>query len=201
MKYHCLKQMPLSYGKKFNQHIYNESKWKPCADSQQAHGNRHFIRKAELGIECGRYRFHNRCVAIKLNRLPKVKKTGMHEFQYDLEFEGIQYDLFRVTYDVTIDTTTNELQDVQGDTLTGDLHRFMTVLVANANRVFPGKWVLGVCPETAGDKTLTFGESDNCLSVLQNLCGESNLQSTFMKRSVRHCHIHSNMAGGVVCMS
>lgn len=115
----------------------------------------------------------------KLNRLPKVKKTGMHEFQYDLEFEGIQYDLFRVTYDVTIDTTTNELQDVQGDTLTGDLHRFMTVLVANANRVFPGKWVLGVCPETAGDKTLTFGESDNCLSVLQNLCGESNFNVEF----------------------
>lgn len=115
----------------------------------------------------------------KLNRLPKVKKTGMHEFQYDLEFEGIQYDLFRVTYDVTIDTTTNELQDVQGDTLTGDLHRFMTVLVANANRVFPGKWVLGVCPETAGDKTLTFGESDNCLSVLQNLCSESNFNVEF----------------------
>ena len=115
----------------------------------------------------------------KLNRLPKVKKTGMHEFQYDLEFEGIQYDLFRVTYDVTIDTTTNELQDVQGDTLTGDLHRFMTVLIANANRVFPGKWVLGVCPETAGDKTLTFGESDNCLSVLQNLCSESNFNVEF----------------------
>lgn len=115
----------------------------------------------------------------KLNRLPKVKKTGMHEFQYDLEFEGIQYDLFRVTYDVTIDTTTNELQDVQGDTLTGDLHRFMTVLVANANRVFPGKWVLGVCPETSGDKTLTFGESDNCLSVLQNLCSESNFNVEF----------------------
>lgn len=99
-----------------------------------------------------------------------------------------------MTYDVTIDTTTNELQDVQGDTLTGDLHRFMTVLVANANRVFPGKWVLGVCPETAGDKTLTFGESDNCLSVLQifavNPISMLNLrlsnqmgsiQSTFMK--------------------
>lgn len=150
----------------------------------------------------------------KLNRLPKVKKTGMHEFQYDLEFEGIQYDLFRVTYDVTIDTTTNELQDVQGDTLTGDLHRFMTVLIANANRVFPGKWVLGVCPETASDKTLTFGESDNCLSVLQtfavNRTSMSNLrlsnqtgfiQSTCMKKLVRPCHIRSNTARGVACMN
>lgn len=115
----------------------------------------------------------------KLNQLPRVKKTGMHEFQYDLEFEGIQYDLFRVTYDLTVDTTTNELQDVLGDSLTGDLRRFMTVLIANANRVFPGRWVLGLCPETAGDKTLTFGESDNCLSVLQDLCGESNFNVEF----------------------
>lgn len=115
----------------------------------------------------------------KLNRLPSVKKTGMHQFQYTLQFEGVQYDLFRITYDLTIDTTTNELQDVQGDTLTGNLHRFMTVLIANANRVFPGKWKLGACPDTIGDKTLTFGESDNCLSVLQNLCNQSNFNVEF----------------------
>lgn len=115
----------------------------------------------------------------KLNRLPSVKKTGMHQFQYTLQFEGVQYDLFRITYDLTIDTTTNELQDVQGDTLTGNLHRFMAVLIANANRVFPGKWKLGACPDTIGDKTLTFGESDNCLSVLQNLCGQSNFNVEF----------------------
>lgn len=124
----------------------------------------------------------------KLNRLPKVKRTGMHEFSYDLEFEGIQYDLLRVTYDLTIDTTNNQLQDVQGDSLTGDLHRFMVVLIANANRVFPGKWVLGSCPETIGDKTLTFGESDNCLSVLQNLCGESNFNVEFEIETANGVH-------------
>lgn len=107
-----------------------------------------------------------------LNRLPKPKKTGMHEFQYSLQFEGVQYDLLRATYDVTIDTTNNKLQDVQGDSLTGDLCRFLTVLIANANRVFPGKWRLGSCPDTATDVTLTFGESDNCLSVLQSLMGK-----------------------------
>lgn len=107
-----------------------------------------------------------------LNRLPKPKKTGMHEFQYTLQFEGVQYDLLRATYDVTIDTTNNTLQDVQGDSLTGDLRLFLTVLIANANRVFPGKWRLGSCPDTASDVTLTFGESDNCLSVLQSLMGK-----------------------------
>ena len=115
----------------------------------------------------------------RLNRLPKVSKTGMQEYQYDLEFEGIQYDLMRVTYDVNINTTNNQLQDIQGDSLTGDLKRFMDVLISNANRVFPGKWALGVCPETDGDKTLTFSESDNCLSVLQTLCSEDKFGVEF----------------------
>lgn len=115
----------------------------------------------------------------RLNRLPKVSKTGMQEYQYDLEFEGIQYDLMRVTYDVNINTTNNQLQDIQGDSLTGDLKRFMKVLISNANRVFPGKWALGVCPETDGDNTLTFSESDNCLSVLQTLCSKDKFGVEF----------------------
>ena len=107
----------------------------------------------------------------KLNRLPKIQKTGAQEFKYDLEFEGVQYDLFRVIYDLTIDTTNNELQDVSGESLTGDIGRFLTVLISNANRVFPGKWKLGEYPkDTKGDTTITFSEGDNCLSVLQTIC-------------------------------
>ena len=115
----------------------------------------------------------------KMNRLPSVKKTGAYEYEYTLQYEGVQYDLYRVTYDLTIDTTSCELQDIQGDSLTGNLKRFMDVLVANANRVFPGKWAVGVCPDTDNDKTLTFGESDNCLSVLQSLCSEDNFNVEF----------------------
>ena len=106
----------------------------------------------------------------RLNRLPKVKKTGMHEFQYELEFEGAQYDMMRATYDLNIDTTKNELADVSADSLTGNMKRFADVLVSNLNRVFPGKWLLGDCPETSEDTTLTFAETDNCLSVAQDLC-------------------------------
>lgn len=112
----------------------------------------------------------------RLNRLPVVKKEGKRLFSYDLEFEGVQYDLMRATYDLTIDTTNNELQDVQADTLTGNLERFATVLIANANRVFPGKWVLGGFPANTEDKTLTFAENDNCLSVVQRICSEYNIE-------------------------
>lgn len=105
-----------------------------------------------------------------LNRTPVMKKTGMHDFQYTLTFEGAQYDLLRVQYELSIETTGNTLQDVQGETLTGTLQKFMQVLIANANRVFPGKWSLGACPETEY-KTIGFS-GENCLAVLQTLCNE-----------------------------
>ena len=111
-----------------------------------------------------------------LNRLPQVRKTGMQEFVYTLIFEGVQYDLIRAQYELSVETSGNTLQDVQGDSLTGTLHKFMEVLVANANRVFPGKWSLGTCPET-DYKTLTF-DGENCLAVLQNLCSQFTEGST-----------------------
>ena len=114
----------------------------------------------------------------RLNQLPRVRRTGAHKYAYDLTFEGVQYDLLRAFYDVTIETTGNTLQDVHGDALTGDLRRFATVLVSNANRVFPGKWRLGTCPATIADKTLTFGDGDNCLAVYQNLCKTFDVEAT-----------------------
>ncbi len=114
----------------------------------------------------------------RLNRLPHATKTGMHANSYDLEFEGVQYDLIRVTYDLTIDTTNNELQEIQADSLCGDLRTFANVLISNTNRVFPDTWVLGSCPDTIEDKTLVFGESDNCLNVLYRLCEEFGVEVT-----------------------
>ena len=102
-----------------------------------------------------------------LNNPPREIKNSESDFTYDLEFEGVQYDLMRASYSVNVDTTTNEIQDLNGDALTGDIEMFLNVLISNANRVFPDKWVLGIFPANTETKTLTFSESDNCLSVLQ----------------------------------
>lgn len=133
----------------------------------------------------------------KMNRLPKVNKTGAHQFSYDLEYEGVQYDLARATYDLTIATTSNELQDVQADSLIGDLERFATVLLANANRVMPGKWLLGDCPETIADKLLSFSEADNCLSVLQMLCSEFDTEFEIEQLSTGENVIHFRKSGQI----
>ena len=118
----------------------------------------------------------------KLNQLPKVQKTGANRYSYELTFEGVQYDLLRAFCDVTIETTGNTLQDVQGDALTGNLRRFATVLIANANRVFPDMWRLGECPETAADKTLTFSDGDNCLAVFQSLCRTFEVEAEIVQK-------------------
>lgn len=106
-----------------------------------------------------------------LNIPPKETKLSENKFRYDLQFEGAQYDLSRATYDVNIDTTGS---DLYADALTGNMKLFLDVLIANINRVFPGKWVLGTYPNDTETKTLTFSETDNCLAVLQRLCEEYN---------------------------
>ena len=132
----------------------------------------------------------------RLNRLPKVKKDGEFGYTYDLEFEGIQYDLLRAMYNVNVDTTNNTIKDVTGDSLTGDLARFMAVLIANANRVFPGVWSIGQMPEsTEGDVTMSFGESDNCLAVLQSLCEKFNVEFSITSNDGIHFAINMGKVG------
>ena len=115
-----------------------------------------------------------------LNTPARERKLSENNFQYDMQFEGVQYDLLRASFNVNIDTTSNDIQDISGDSITGDIKLFLDVLVANANRVFgTGKWAVGTYP--AGTKTLTlsFNDSDNCLTVLQSLCGEDSFGTEF----------------------
>jgi hypothetical protein len=115
-----------------------------------------------------------------LNTPAKERKISENRFQYDMQFEGVQYDLLRATFNVNIDTTSNQIQDINGDDITGDIKIFLDVLIANANRVFgTGKWVLGSYPTGTKTITLTFNDSDNCLTVLQNLCSEDNFNTEF----------------------
>lgn len=114
-----------------------------------------------------------------LNTPPTERKISESHFIYDLQFEGVQYDMLRAAYSVNVDTTSNEIQDINGDSLTGDLKRFLDVMISNLNRVFPGKWSLGTYPANTETRTETFSDSDNCLSVLQSLCGEDKYNTEF----------------------
>ncbi|WP_373248850.1 hypothetical protein [Bacteroides thetaiotaomicron] len=102
-----------------------------------------------------------------LNFLPTIKKTGNRKFSYDLTFEGPQYELLDVQFLLPDDTT--------GDSFTGNLKDFLDVLLQNIRRIFPSKWALGEYPADTEYKTLSY-VGENCLSVLQNLCKEHNIE-------------------------
>lgn len=106
-----------------------------------------------------------------MNKLPDVDKVGSRNFKYTIRFEGAHYSMARVAYLLNVTTTSSSLQDVQGNSLIGDIGVFLNVLMVNLNRVFPGKWTLGTYPhDTNADTLLTIDEGENCLSVLQTLC-------------------------------
>lgn len=106
-----------------------------------------------------------------VNQLPVIEKHGSRNHAIKVRFEGVQYTMARVTYMLSVETTDLTLQDVRGNSLIGDISIFLDVMVANLNRVFPGEWAVGVYPSgTAADTLITFGDDDNCLSVLQTLC-------------------------------
>lgn len=105
----------------------------------------------------------------KANQLPEPAKNGLRRFEYDITFEGLQYDLIDAQYKLP--------PEAYGDTYYSDLYGHLRVLVWNANRVQPNKWRLGVCPAegTTAYKNINTA-SRNCLQVLQDVCGEWNVE-------------------------
>lgn len=105
----------------------------------------------------------------KANQLPEPTKNGLRKFEYDITFEGLQYDLIDAQYKLP--------PEAYGDTYYSDLFGHLRVLVWNANRVQPNKWRLGSCPAegTTAYKNINTS-SRNCLQVLQDVCSEWNVE-------------------------
>jgi|GEM_PF-1355906 len=100
-----------------------------------------------------------------LNQLPAVKKISTHLFQYNAVFQSPIYDLLKAGYMLFDNTSTPPQADFP---LTGTPDTFVTLLVANLNRVFGGDvWSKGTVL-TADVQTLTFS-NENCYAVIQKL--------------------------------
>lgn len=112
-----------------------------------------------------------------INQNVPMTKVGENQYKYSATFEGIQYQLARSSYDVNLDPTLTNA-DLRSDSLTGDLRRFVSVLIVSSQDGTPGLFEMGDVPEVTETKTLTFGDGDNCLSIAQRLSQEYNLPLT-----------------------
>jgi hypothetical protein len=134
-----------------------------------------------------------------LNAMPEPTKEGEHQYKTDLTFEGIQYKLIDVQYrnkDVLGNNTSGSF------TLMADLALAMQVLIncLNSHAKAEGSgevWMLGDCPNTEY-KELTFS-NENCLAVLQRLCGEDlfNIEFEIEPLGNKKYKLHLRKAGSV----
>ena len=134
-----------------------------------------------------------------LNAMPEPTKEGENQYKTDLTFEGIQYKLIDVQYrnkDVLGNNTSGSF------TLMADLALAMQVLIncLNSHAKAEGSgevWMLGDCPNTEY-KELTFS-NENCLAVLQRLCGEDlfNIEFEIEPLGNKQYKLHLRKAGSV----
>ena len=134
-----------------------------------------------------------------LNQMPQPTKQGERKYSTQLNFEGLQYKLIDVMY---------RNKDVLGYNSTGTFQLVCTLAEAmgvlinclNAHAEAEGcgeQWELGDCPAT-DYKDLSFSE-ENCLAVLQRLCGEECYNTEFEMEALgnRHYRLHLRKAGSV----
>lgn len=106
----------------------------------------------------------------KINKRPTEKKLSKSEYIYDVEFEGLMYDLSKAKFfnaDVTGYKTTSSFS------LTGTIEAFLIVIKNNLQRI-SAKWEIGhfVNGET---KTISFSK-DDCFSAMQKICDEFKVE-------------------------
>lgn len=110
-------------------------------------------------------------------------------YKHDAVFYGVMYELMKTQYR---DCDANGKSTRSTFDLTYSIKDFVKVIIYNLNRDYPGLWKFDEdnCPDT-DPITIQFSKQ-NCLQVLQSLCGDSNFKLEFkisQAEGVRTIHI------------
>ena len=128
----------------------------------------------------------------RINQLPSVTKNSENNFEYDLVFQGLMFDLKRCKF---FNADANDFKTELEFPLIGDLEFFLTV-VRNNMRRFSIDWEVGSFPANTETKSLSFS-SDNCLSALQKICQEYKVEF-WIKQENGKFKIHTGAFGNTI---
>ena len=128
----------------------------------------------------------------RLNQLPSVTKNSENNFEYDIIFQGLMFDLKRCKF---FNADANDFKTELEFPLIGDLEFFLTV-VRNNMRRFSIDWEVGNFPANTETKSLSFS-SDNCLSALQKICQEYKVEF-WIKQEAGKFKIHTGAFGNTI---
>lgn len=142
-----------------------------------------FISAVTVGFQIGDYieafgeRYH-------LNALPQLTKNDDRHFEYELTFEGIQYQLIKAQY---LDVDATGYSTGSDFSLMGNLDDFASLIITNLKRLYGnGAWELGTVTSGTDSRLLTF-QSVTCLAALQSLCQEYE-QEFYIERTDTNKH-------------
>ncbi|QNS40182.1 hypothetical protein H0S70_07145 [Chryseobacterium manosquense] len=102
----------------------------------------------------------------RINTLPTFKKTSNTEYSYEIEAQGLMYDLLRCKF---FNADGEGFKTTTDFPLIGNLEVFLVAIRNNMHR-FSANWEIGNFASTE-TKMITFGD-DTCLSALQKICQE-----------------------------
>lgn len=124
----------------------------------------------------------------KINKRPTEQKLSETDYVYDIDFEGLMYDLSKCKFfnaDATSFKTTSDFS------LTGTIEVFLICLKNNLQRIST-KWEIGhfVNGET---KTISFSK-DDCFSALQKICDEFKVEFVTVEINNKYC-VHTGNFG------
>lgn len=106
----------------------------------------------------------------KINKRPTEKKLSKSAYVYDVEFEGLMYELSKAKF---FNTDATGFKTTSSFSLTGTIETFLIVIKNNLQRIST-KWEIGhfVNGET---KTISFSK-DDCFSAMQKICDEFKVE-------------------------
>ena len=124
----------------------------------------------------------------KINKRPTEQKLSETDYVYDIDFEGLMYDLSKCKFfnaDATSFKTTSDFS------LTGTIEVFLICLKNNLQRIST-KWEIGHF--TNGEtKTITFSK-DDCFSALQKICDEFKVEFVTVEINNKY-YVHTGNFG------
>lgn len=128
----------------------------------------------------------------RLSQLPFFSKNSENNFEYDLVFQGLMFNLERCKF---FNADANDFKTELEFQLIGNLEFFLTVVRNNMIRLSID-WEVGSFPANTETKSLSFS-SDNCLSALQKICQEYKVEF-WIKQENGKFKIHTGAFGNTL---
>lgn len=122
-----------------------------------------------------------------MNVMPNQNKVNDRRFEYQIQMEGVQYDLIKVMF---LDIDSIGYSTSSSFTMMGNAESFLKLIIANLLRVYSSlKWSLGEYPADSEFMNMDF-QNETCLAVLQKVCDAYQTKFDIERTGISEFKLH-----------